>query len=44
MKKLQELLKESPCLRIAYELKEEFRDIYKTSTTVKWGREKWKNG
>ncbi len=44
MKKLQEVLRESPCLRIAYELKEEFRDIYETSTTVKMGKrkmEKW---
>jgi transposase len=44
MKKLQELLRESPCLRIAYELKEEFRDIYETSRTVKMGKrkmEKW---
>jgi transposase len=44
IKKLQELLRESPCLSIAYELKEEFRDIYETSTTVKMGKrkmEKW---
>ncbi len=43
-KKLQEILRESPCLKIAYELKEEFRDIYETSTTVKMGKrkiEKW---
>ncbi|NES87101.1 MAG: ISL3 family transposase, partial [Moorea sp. SIO2B7] len=44
MNKLQEILRESPCLKIAYELKEEFRDIYETSTTVKMGKrkmEKW---
>lgn len=44
LKKLQEILRESPCLKIAYELKEEFRDIYETSTTVKMGKrkiEKW---
>ena len=32
------------CLRIAYQLKEEFRDIYEKSKTVKTGRrklEKW---
>ncbi len=34
---LQELLNQSPCLTIAYELKEELRDIYETSTTVKMG-------
>ena len=39
---LEELLKESPCLRIAYELKEELRDIYQTSTTVKMGLRKLK--
>ena len=41
---LVQLLQKSPCLSIAYELKEEFRDIYETSTTVKMGRrrfEKW---
>ncbi len=34
---LQKLLNQSPCLTIAYELKEELRDIYETSTTVKMG-------
>jgi transposase len=34
---LERLLKHSPCLAIAYELKEELRDIYETSTTVKMG-------
>jgi transposase len=34
---LPELLNQSPCLTIAYELKEELPDIYETSTTVKMG-------
>lgn len=34
---LKELLNLSPCLSIAYELKEELRDIYETSTTAKMG-------
>lgn len=41
---LQTLLNQSPCLSIAYELKEELRNIYETSTTVKMGLrklEKW---
>lgn len=41
---LQEILRESPYLSIAYELKEEFREIYETSTTLKMGQrrmEKW---
>ncbi len=41
---LKQLLNNSPCLSIAYELKEELRDIYETSTTVKMGRrrlQKW---
>ena len=29
-------------MSIAYELKEEFRDIYETSTTVKMGRRRFK--
>ena len=37
---LQELLNQSPCLDIAYELKEELRNIYETSTTVKMGLRK----
>ncbi len=36
------LLQKSPCLSIADELKEEFRDIYETSTTVKMGRRRFK--
>lgn len=39
---LVELLQKSPSLSIAYELKEEFRDIYETSTTVKMGRRRFK--
>jgi transposase len=34
---LQSLLNLSPCLSIAHELKEELREIYETSTTVKMG-------
>ncbi len=34
---LKLLLKASPCLSIAYELKEELRDIYESSTTVLMG-------
>ena len=41
-KELVELLQKSPCLSIAYELKEEFREIYETSTTVKMGRRRFK--
>jgi transposase len=43
-KELEKLLNQSPSLRIAYELKEELRDIYETSTTIKMGMrklEKW---
>lgn len=35
--KLQQTLEQSPCLRIAYCMKEELREIYQTSTTVKTG-------
>ena len=34
---LSGLLNKSPCLNIAYELKEELRNIYETSTTIKMG-------
>jgi transposase len=37
---LKQLLDSSPCLSIADELKEELRDIYETSTTVKMGTRK----
>ena len=36
-------LKKSECLRIAYEMKEEFREIYETNMTVKMAQEKFKN-
>jgi transposase len=36
-RELRELLRISPCLSIAYELKEELRDIYEETTTVKKG-------
>ncbi|HBE35391.1 MAG TPA: ISL3 family transposase [Cyanobacteria bacterium UBA11368] len=35
--KLEQILAQSPCLRIAYEMKEELREIYQTSQTVKTG-------
>lgn len=38
--KLTKIFEESPCLRFAYELKEELRDIYETSQSVELGREK----
>ena len=43
---LKSLLNSSPCLSIAYELKEELREIYESSTTVKMGirkLRKWLN-
>jgi len=36
-------LKKSECLRIAYELKEEFREIYETNITVKIAQVKFKD-
>lgn len=39
--KLDEVLQRSPCLRVAHELKEEFRNIYETSRTVQGGRKKF---
>ena len=39
---LLQLFQISPCLGIAYELKEEFREIYETSTTVKMGLRKFR--
>ena len=41
---LRQLLNQSPCLSIAYELKEKLRHIYETSTTVKMGLRKLENG
>jgi transposase len=43
-KQLEELLSQSPSLKIAYELKEELREIYETSRSIKMGirkLEKW---
>lgn len=40
---LEQLLSQSACLRIAYELKEEFRAIYETSTTVSMGLRRMKS-
>ena len=42
LEKLELTLKKSECLRIAYEMKEEFRRIYETDLTVKKGQEKLK--
>ena len=39
---VRNLLNKSPCLNIAYELKEELRNIYETSTTIKMGFSKIK--
>ena len=39
---LRKILNKSPCLTIAYELKEELRNIYETSTTIKMGLRKIK--
>jgi transposase len=36
-------LKKSECLRIAYEMKEEFREIYETHMTVKIAQVKFKD-
>ena len=41
---LEQVLSSSPCLRIAYEMKEEFRQIYQNSKTFKSGQlqiKKW---
>jgi len=40
--KLELTLKKSECLRIAYEMKENFRRIYETNLTVKQGQQKLK--
>lgn len=37
---LEQILSQSACLRLAYEMKEEFRDIYETSITVQSGMKK----
>ncbi|MEG4885197.1 ISL3 family transposase [Microcoleus sp. K1-B6] len=44
--KLELILSKSECLRIAYEMKEKFREIYETNLTVKEGQntiKKWLN-
>lgn len=41
--KLTLVLERSPCLKIAYEMKEEFRQIYETSRTVKSGRNRFEH-
>lgn len=41
--KLRLVLERSPCLKIAYEMKEEFRQIYEISRTVKSGRNRFKH-
>ena len=41
--RLEVTLKKSECLRMAYEMKEEFREIYETNMTVKMAQEKFKN-
>jgi transposase len=40
--KLELILGKSECLRIAYEMKEKFREIYETNFTVKEGQKKIK--
>lgn len=40
--KVQQFLSQSACLRIAYEFKEELRDIYETSKNVKSGQTRMK--
>jgi len=40
---LEQLLSQSACLRIAYELKEQVRDIYETSTTMSIGLRRMKS-
>ena len=42
--KLELTLKKSECLRIAYEMKENFRRIYETNLTVEKGQKKSKSG
>src|SRR4028119_2258948 len=43
IEKLEIILKKSESLRIAYEMKEEFRKIYETNMTVKIAQKKFKN-
>ena len=41
--RLEMTLKKSECFKIAYEMKEEFREIYETNMTVKRAQKKFKN-
>lgn len=43
IEKLEIVLKKSECLRIAYEMKEEFREIYETNMTVTVAQTDFKN-
>src|SRR4028118_792523 len=43
IQKLEMTLKKSECLRIAYEMKEEFREIYETNMTVTIAQVKFKD-
>ena len=43
IKKLEIILNKSECLRIAYEMKEEFREIYETHMTVKIAQTEFKD-
>ena len=43
IEKLEMTLNKSECLRIAYEMKEEFREIYETNMTVKIAHTKFKD-
>jgi len=43
IQRLAVILKKSECLRIAYEMKEEFREIYETNMTVKIAQVKFKD-
>jgi transposase len=43
IEKLEIILNKSECLRIAYEMKEEFREIYETNMTVKIAQAKFKD-
>jgi len=43
IEKLEIILKKSECLRIAYEMKEELREIYETNMTVKIAQTEFKN-
>ncbi|WP_202895800.1 transposase [Iningainema tapete] len=44
LESLEKLLNQSKRLRIAYNYKEEFRNIYETSETVESGKERYQNG